>query len=99
RPGLAPGVPDGAARPPRGFRARGGRLGEALARPRGRVPAQGADVRALLADRPARKDAAAARPDISARDRVAPAPALRERAAASRPARLVDRARACRADL
>ncbi len=44
-------VPDGAARPPRGVRARGARVREADADERGRVPPQGADVRALLGDR------------------------------------------------
>ena len=47
-------VPDGAARPPRGLRAGGARVREADADERDRVPAQGAHVRALLADRPAR---------------------------------------------
>ena len=44
-------VPDGQARPPRGLRVRrrGGR--EAVDRPRGRVPPQGAHVRPLLAAR------------------------------------------------
>ena len=60
-------VPDGAARPARGLRARGARLGEADAVQRDRVPPQGADVRALLADRPAREDAAPARPAVRAR--------------------------------
>ena len=54
---LALPVPDGAARPPRGLRAGGARVREADADERGRVPAQGADVRALLADHAARADA------------------------------------------
>src|SRR5204862_7007444 len=56
----------------------------------------GAYVRALLADRPPRQDAAQARADVSARGSFAPPSALRERPAAPRPARLVDRARARR---
>ena len=67
-------VPDGAARPPRGLRAGGARVREADAVERDRVPAQGAHVRALLADRAARQDAAAAcRSATCARDRLAPA--------------------------
>ena len=42
----------------------GARLGEADAVERDRVPAQGADVRALLADRAARQDAPPARPAL-----------------------------------
>ena len=44
---------------------------------RDRVPPQGAHVRALLADRAARQDAAPARAAVRARDRLAPAAALR----------------------
>jgi hypothetical protein len=51
-------VPHGAARAARGLRARGARLGAAHADERVRVPAQGADVRARLADRAARAHAA-----------------------------------------
>ena len=53
---LAP-VPDGPARAARGLRAGRGRVREADADERDRVPAQGAHVRALLADRAARVDA------------------------------------------
>ncbi len=52
---LAP-VPAGPGRTPRGVRARRPRLGEADALERDRIPAQGAHVRALLADRPPRQD-------------------------------------------
>src|SRR5512133_492342 len=103
RPTLRPrpraAVSDGAARPPRRLRARSRRLGEAVAGHRGRVPAQGSDVRALLADRPARQDAAPARPDLLARGHLASASALRERAPAPDSARVVDRARPLRARL
>ena len=51
-------VPDGAARPARGLRARGARVREGDADERDRVPAQGAHVRALLADRARGEDAA-----------------------------------------
>ena len=54
---LAP-VPDGAARAARGVRARGERVREGDADERGRVPAQGAHVRALLGDRRRGEDAA-----------------------------------------
>ena len=53
-------LPDGAGRPARDLRAGRARLREADADERDRVPAQGADVRALLGDRAARLDAAAA---------------------------------------
>ena len=53
RPGVP--VPDGAARPAGRLRPRGDLGREAVARPRGRVPAQGAHVRALLADHAARR--------------------------------------------
>ena len=63
RPALGPRplvpVPDGAGGPPRGLRARGARVREADAVERDRVPAQGAHVRALLADHAARLDARA----------------------------------------
>src|SRR5205814_245540 len=85
--------PDGPARKARGLRAGSRRLGKALARPRGRVPPQGAHVRALLADRAARADAAWARSDVPARDRLASPSALRERPAPPRAARLIDRTR------
>src|SRR5215207_224444 len=62
RPALRPRplvpVPDGAARPPRRVRRERRRVREAVTRPRRRVPAEGTDVRALLADRAARPDAA-----------------------------------------
>ena len=45
-----------------------------------RVPAQGADVRALLADRAARADARGSSAALHAADRLAPPPALRDRA-------------------
>ena len=65
---LALPVPDGAGGPPRGLRAGGARVREADADERGRVRAQGADVRALLGDHAARLDAAAAcRPATSSR--------------------------------
>ena len=51
-------VPDGAAGTPRGLRARRARVREADALERDRVPPQGADVRALLADHAAGLDAA-----------------------------------------
>ena len=58
RPALRPRplvpVPDGAARPARGLRAGGERVREGDADERGRVPPQGADVRALLGDRRSR---------------------------------------------
>ncbi len=54
-------VSDGAARTARRLRAGRARVGEADAVERDRVPAQGAHVRALLADRAAREDAAPAR--------------------------------------
>ena len=53
-------VPDGAGRPPRGLRACGPGVREADAVERERIPAQGADVRALLGDHPARLDVEAA---------------------------------------
>ena len=61
RPRPRPAVPPGAARPPRGRRAGGDRVGEAGPRHRGRVPPEDPHVRALLADPPARPDAPAAR--------------------------------------
>src|SRR5581483_11991614 len=89
---LAP-LPDGAARPPRRVRAGGGRLREADALERDRVPAQGADVRALLADRAARQDAARAAARLPARPPLTPPPPLRLGAAPPRPARELGRAR------
>ena len=59
---------------------------------RDRVPAQGAHVRALLADRPAREDAPPAAAGLRARARLAPPPPLRVGPAARRAARRVDRA-------
>src|SRR5213075_256957 len=80
---LAP-VPDGAAGPAGRLRAGGGRVREAVSRPRGRVPAQGADVRALLVDRPARADAARTAARLPRPARLASSSALRERSASSR---------------
>ena len=81
RPALRPRplvpVPDGAARPPRGVRAGGERLREGDADERGRVPPQGADVRALLGDRGRGEDAAAPAAALLRRGRVAPASPLR----------------------
>ena len=66
-------LPDGAAGATRGLRARGALVREALARPRGRVPAQGADVRALLADPAAGEDArTTSAPGYFVRARLAP---------------------------
>ncbi len=83
RPALRPRplvpVPDGAARPARRLRAGGERVREGDADERGRVPAQGADVRALLGDRARGEDAAPPAAALPRRDRLAPAPALRER--------------------
>ena len=75
-------VPDGAARPARGLRPGGDRVREADAGDRDRVPAQGAHVRALLADRPARQDAPPPAAGLPRRDPLAPAPPLRQRPAA-----------------
>ena len=83
RPALRPrslvAVPDGAARAPRRLRAGGERLREGDADERGRVPAQGAHVRALLGDRRRGQDAAALRPLYLRRGDLAPPPAVRER--------------------
>ena len=73
---LAP-VSDGSARTASGVRARRGRLREADPDERKRVPAQGADVRALLADRLARRDDAAPRAAVRAADRLASPASLR----------------------
>src|SRR3954452_18894 len=75
-------VSHGAARPPRRLRARRSCVGEAVSGHRGRVPAQGPHVRALLADRSPRQDAAPPRPHLLAGDPVAPPSPLRERVAA-----------------
>ena len=56
----------GPARPSRRVRAGGACLREALSRSRGRIPAQGADVRALLADAPPGGNAARRRSHLSA---------------------------------
>ena len=69
------------------------RVREADALERGRVPAQGADVRALLADHAARLDASPAAARLPRRGRLAPRAPLRQRRAARRPARHVARAR------
>ncbi len=83
RPALRPrplaAVPDGAARAACRLRAGGERVREGDADERGRVPPQGADVRALLGDRRRGQDAAAAAAALSRRGALAPAPALRER--------------------
>ena len=78
---LAP-VPDGAARPAGRLRPGGARVREADAGDRDRVPAQGAHVRALLADRPARPDAPPPAARVPRRDPLPPSPALRQRPAA-----------------
>ena len=72
------------------------RVREADAVERDGVPPQGADVRALLADPPARPDVPAARACVRPRDRLAPSAPLRVRVAAPRPARDVARARHAR---
>ena len=73
RPSLRPrsvvSVPDGAARPARRVRARGACVREGDADERGRVPAQGAHVRALLGDRRRGQDAPAAAAALSRRGR------------------------------
>ena len=61
----------------------GGRVREADADERGRVPAQGAHVRALLADRRPRADAPPPAARLPRRARLAPASSLRQRAAPS----------------
>src|SRR5205814_6609435 len=71
----------------------GARLREAHADERGRVPAQGAYVRALLADHAARIAAPEASAGLLARGLLAPAAPLRKRPAAPRPPRHVTRAR------
>src|SRR5204862_2172122 len=86
RPRL-PGA-DGAARPPRGLRARGARVREAEPRQRGRVPAQGADAPLVVAPslrgrEPARSAAAVSRPAALAsraplRERLSPRRAARD---------------------
>src|SRR4029077_4961044 len=80
-------VPHGAARPSGGVRARGARLRAADADERMRVPAQGADVRARVADRAAGADAARPAARVLRGPGLAPAPALRERRAPPRPVR------------
>src|SRR5581483_3567698 len=87
-------VPAGAARPPGRLRAVRGRPRAADADERDRVPAQGADVRALLADHAARLDAAAAATGVPGRDRLAPPAPLLERRPPPRPARHERRPRA-----
>ena len=84
---LSLSVPDGAGGPPRRLRARGAGVREADAVERDRVPAQGAHVRALLGDHPARLDAEAAAVRLPRRGDLAPAAPLRQRAAPPRPAR------------
>ena len=79
------------------YQPRGARLREADADERGRVRAQGADVRALLGDHAARLDAPAAPARLPRLDRLAPPAPLRERAPPRRAARDERRARAARA--
>ena len=92
RPRPFAAVPHGAARAARDLRAGGARVRAADADERERVPAQGADVRARVADRAARADAARPAPRLPPRARLAPASPLRERAAPPGPARELDRA-------
>src|SRR6185312_11827472 len=77
-------LPDGAERLPGRVRALGAGHGADDDRHRGRVPAQGAHVRALLADPVPRAHVRAAPPGagVLGRDRVSPPAALLERAAA-----------------
>src|SRR5207302_10878687 len=84
-------VPHGPARTPGGLRAAGPRLRAPDPDERERVPAQGADVRALVAHRAARADVAPPAARLPSRARLAPSPALREWALASHPARALDR--------
>src|SRR5581483_5483587 len=91
RPRPVAPLPDGAARPARGLRARGARVRAADPDQRDGVPPQGAHVRALLADRAAREDAAPARAALRPRNRLAPAPPLRLGRAPPRAARDVGR--------
>ena len=79
--------------PPRRLRAGRARVREADADERDGVPAQGAHVRALLADHAARLDAEAPAARLPRRSRLAPRAPLRERHPASRPARELVRAR------
>ena len=72
------------AGPPRGLRARRARVREADTDERGRVRAQGADVRALLGDHAARLDAAAPAAGLPRLGRLPPPAALRQRAAPPR---------------
>ena len=92
RPRPLASLPHGAAWPARGLRAAGAGLRAADAHQRERVPAEGADVRARVADRPARANAARPAPRLPPRASLPPAPPLRERAAAPDPARQLDRA-------
>ena len=97
RPALGPRplvpVPDGAGGQARRLRAAGARLREADAVERDRVPAQGADVRALLGDHAARLDVPPAAARLPRRDRLAPAAPLRQRDPAPDAARLERRPR------
>ena len=88
-------VPDGQARLPRRLRAARRRAREDDDRPLGRVPAQGAHVRPLLAARPARAHVRPARAGsaLLGRDDLAPPPALRQRHPAPRAARDLARPR------
>ena len=97
RPALGPRplvpLPDGAGGAARRLRAAGARLREADALERDGVPAQGADVRALLGDHPARLDVPAAAARLPRRDRLAPAAPLRQRHPAPDAARVEHRPR------
>ncbi len=81
------------------LRPRGARVREARARHGGGVPPQGADARARLADALPRRDAARGLAALRGRARLPPPPALRERLAAPRPARVERRARRLGRDL
>ena len=81
-------VPHGATGPARGVRPGGARLREADARRRGRVPPQGADVRARLADAAQGPDAGEPAARVPREARLASPPALRERCVAPRAARV-----------
>src|SRR4029079_7282976 len=89
-------LPDGAGGPPRGLRARRARVRAADADERGRVRPQGADVRALLGDHAARRDAAAAAARLPRLGDLASRAPLRQRGAPPRAPRNEPRARADR---
>src|SRR5262249_46347242 len=77
----------------RGLPTRRARIREADADQRDRVPAQGEDVRALLADRPAREDAPGPASRLPRRAPVPPPPAVRVWSSPSRPPGRVGRPR------